>query len=168
MQRPTPTVCREKCAGLATIDQSVPYPTPTACREKCASLATIDGGLLLQSIHSAADGTRKMVFKVAHGPAAGGQVRGCRRLQLCSFALLQQPAVALPDPVFAGCWACSRAPLLDLVLCHDEACKCVAAVLTFHPPQSRWLQVETVLIPISREAGAKARITLCVSSQGGS
>lgn len=27
-------------------------------------------------------------------------------------------------------------------------------------------QVETVLIPITREAGAKARITLCVSSQG--
>lgn len=45
------------------------------CRAKFAGLATIDGGLLLQSIHSAADGTRKMVFKVAHGPAAGGQVR---------------------------------------------------------------------------------------------
>ena len=47
-------------------------------RAKFAGLATIDGGLLLQSIHSAADGTRKMVFKVAHGPAAGGQVRWFR------------------------------------------------------------------------------------------
>lgn len=63
-------------------------------------LATVDGGLLLQSIHSAADGTRKMVFQIAHGPAAGGQV-------------------------------------------------------------------ETVLIPISREQGSKARVTLCVSSQVG-
>lgn len=139
------------------------YQIPTACREKCAGLATIDGGLLLQSIHSAADGTRKMVFKVAHGPAAGGQVRSC-------WAAV---AVQFCDAAAAGCGAAGpgcgglldRQPLLDLVLCHDEACKRVAA-LTFHSLQSRWLQVETVLIPISREAGAKARITLCVSSQG--
>ena len=39
-----------------------------------AGLATVDGGLILQSIHAAADGTRKMVFKLANGPAAGGQV----------------------------------------------------------------------------------------------
>ncbi|KAI7844767.1 hypothetical protein COHA_001649 [Chlorella ohadii] len=84
----------------AAVDKGVQSGFSRAFREKCAGLATIDGGLLLQSIHSAADGTRKMVFKVAHGPAAGGQV-------------------------------------------------------------------ETVLIPISREAGAKARITLCVSSQVG-
>lgn len=42
--------------------------------DKVRGLATVDGGLLLQSIYTAADGTRKMVFKLANGPAAGGQV----------------------------------------------------------------------------------------------
>lgn len=41
-----------------------------------AGLATLDGGLQLQSIHAASDGTRKLVFKVVDGPAAGGQVCG--------------------------------------------------------------------------------------------
>ena len=45
-----------------------------AFRDKVAALATLDAGLRLHSIHSAADGTRKMVFRLAHGPAAGGQV----------------------------------------------------------------------------------------------
>lgn len=69
-------------------------------RAKVAPLATLDGGLELLSEHRAADGTRKLVFKLTAGPGAGGQV-------------------------------------------------------------------ETVLIPIVREAGAKARTTLCVSSQVG-
>mgnify|MGYP001810715337 CR=1 FL=1 len=46
-----------------------------AIRAKLAPLATVDGGLQLQSIHAAGDGTRKMVFRLANGPAAGGQVR---------------------------------------------------------------------------------------------
>jgi hypothetical protein len=49
-------------------------PACPLCRAKVAGLATVDGGLVLQSIHAAADGTRKMVFKLANGPAAGGQV----------------------------------------------------------------------------------------------
>lgn len=35
------------------------------------------------------------------------------------------------------------------------------------PRPAFWFQVETVLIPISREQGSKDRITLCVSSQVG-
>jgi hypothetical protein len=62
---------------------ALPHTLPAAClpacppcRAKVAGLATVDGGPVLQSIHAAADGTRKMVFKLANGPAAGGQV-GC-------------------------------------------------------------------------------------------
>eukprot|EP00887_Chlorella_sp_A99_P001273 scaffold14.g1273.t1 len=45
-----------------------------AFREKLAPLATLDAGLELQSLHAAADGTLKLVFKLRSGPAAGGQV----------------------------------------------------------------------------------------------
>lgn len=69
-------------------------------RAKIRDIATIDGGLQVQKMYAAADGTRKLVFSLTSGPGAGGQV-------------------------------------------------------------------ETVLIPIVRETGSKARITLCVSSQVG-
>jgi hypothetical protein len=71
-----------------------------AFRAKAAPLATLDGGLELASVAAAADGTRKLVFRLTSGPGAGGQV-------------------------------------------------------------------ETVVIPIVREAGTKRRVTLCVSSQVG-
>lgn len=47
-----------------------------AFREKLGVLATLDAGLALQAVHTAADGTRKMVFRLEQGPAAGGQVGG--------------------------------------------------------------------------------------------
>ena len=52
-----------------------------AFREKLRPLATLDAGLDLQSVTTAADGTRKLVFRLRSGPAAGGQVRthGSRR-----------------------------------------------------------------------------------------
>lgn len=58
-------------AAAAAATATPPRP---ARRERFAPLATVDGGLQLQSMHTAADGTRKLVFKLAHGPAAGGQV----------------------------------------------------------------------------------------------
>jgi 23S rRNA (adenine2503-C2)-methyltransferase len=89
---------------LAALDDA-PAPAvqngfSAAFRAKFAALATLDGGLALERVSAAADGTRKMVFRLTAGPAAGATV-------------------------------------------------------------------ETVVIPITREAGAKARVTLCVSSQAG-
>ena len=69
-------------------------------RDKLRNLATLDGGLEVVSVHSAADTTRKIIFRLTAGPAAGGQV-------------------------------------------------------------------ETVIIPITRESGSKQRMTVCVSSQVG-
>jgi 23S rRNA (adenine2503-C2)-methyltransferase len=62
--------------------------------------AAVDPGIALESIHTSADGTRKLVFRVTAGPAAG---RG----------------------------------------------------------------VDAVLIPVLRRAGARPRLTLCLSSQAG-
>ena len=38
-------------------------------------LATLDGGLELSSVHTAGDGTRKLIFRLTQGPGEGGQVR---------------------------------------------------------------------------------------------
>jgi 23S rRNA (adenine2503-C2)-methyltransferase len=56
-----------------------------AFRAKVAGLVTLDAGLELQSVHTAADGTRKMVFRLAHGPAAGGQVKRGATLVSCGI-----------------------------------------------------------------------------------
>jgi len=45
-----------------------------AFRDKVEPLATVDGGLELADVHEASDGTRKLVFRVSEGPAAGGKV----------------------------------------------------------------------------------------------
>ena len=45
-----------------------------AGREKMKDIATIEGGLELLSLRKASDGTTKMVFRLKHGPGAGGQV----------------------------------------------------------------------------------------------
>ncbi|KAJ9526768.1 hypothetical protein QJQ45_017480 [Haematococcus lacustris] len=71
--------------------------------DKAGPVATVDGGLELQHVVRARDGTRKMVFRLCGGGAAG------------------------------RCWGV----------------------------------IETVLIPVVREAGQRQRITLCVSTQVG-
>lgn len=92
------------CQWIRTVDDapagSVVNGFSGAFREKFRTLATLDGGLEIVNVARAADGTRKIVFRLTAGPGAGGQV-------------------------------------------------------------------ETVIIPIVREAGSKARVTLCVSSQVG-
>lgn len=69
-------------------------------RDKVRNISTFHGGLEIQDLFQASDGTRKLVFRSTVGPTAGGLV-------------------------------------------------------------------ETVIIPITRERGAKDRVTLCVSSQVG-
>jgi 23S rRNA (adenine2503-C2)-methyltransferase len=64
---------------------------------KATPLATLDAGLRLQSVARAADGTRKMVFGLAFGPAAGGQVGlggswGGSRAQLRAVASANLPS----------------------------------------------------------------------------
>lgn len=60
--------------GLDDAPAPVQNGFSAAFREKLAPLATLDAGLELQSLHAAADGTLKLVFKLRSGPAAGGQV----------------------------------------------------------------------------------------------
>jgi 23S rRNA (adenine2503-C2)-methyltransferase len=45
-----------------------------AFRRKFYDIATMDGGLHLQEEYLASDGTRKLVFRVHSGPAAGGKI----------------------------------------------------------------------------------------------
>lgn len=45
-----------------------------AFRDKVRPLATLCGGLRLQSVHAAADGTRKLALTLTAGPGAGGRV----------------------------------------------------------------------------------------------
>jgi len=45
-----------------------------AFRKKFNDIATLDGGLELQEEYLASDGTRKLVFRVHSGPAAGGKI----------------------------------------------------------------------------------------------
>ena len=110
-----------------------------------APLATLDGGLALQEMRTAADGTRKLVFKLTHGPAAGGQARcpgpACHMGRGAPRVAPATQHCARAAPLPAG-----RPPALA---------SAQAAAL---PRQPRWpAQVETVLIPIVREQGAKVR-----------
>lgn len=45
-----------------------------AFRDKVRDIATLDGGLEVLSVRIAADGTRKLVFKLTAGPGSGGQI----------------------------------------------------------------------------------------------
>jgi len=45
-----------------------------AFRDKLEANATVDGGLQLLDVHTASDGTRKLIFKVTKGPAEGGTI----------------------------------------------------------------------------------------------
>lgn len=113
---------------------------------KAAPLATLDAGLRLQSVARASDGTRKLVFGLAFGPAAGGQVgsargwagRQARGPRVVAAAGRASSGRGQPRPPRLGPHRCALP-----------------------------LQVETVLIPVVRQAGSKERITLCVSSQVG-
>jgi hypothetical protein len=50
--------------------------------DKAQQLASVDGGLLLEQVASAKDGTTKLVFKLTEGEGAGGQgVRSSGGLQ---------------------------------------------------------------------------------------
>ena len=44
------------------------------CRDAVRSTASVDGGLALERVHTAADGTRKLVFRLISGPAVGATV----------------------------------------------------------------------------------------------
>lgn len=44
---------------------------------KAEQLASVDGGLLLEEVVTAQDGTRKLVFKLTEGAAAGACCRVC-------------------------------------------------------------------------------------------
>lgn len=50
------------------------YSFGRAFREKVEAVATVDAGLQLEHVHSASDGTKKLIFKVLQGPAAGGTI----------------------------------------------------------------------------------------------
>jgi 23S rRNA (adenine2503-C2)-methyltransferase len=41
--------------------------------DKAQQLASVDGGLLLEQVAAAKDGTMKLVFKLTEGEGAGGQ-----------------------------------------------------------------------------------------------
>lgn len=51
-----------------------PLSITTALAGPCRDLATVDGGLELQQVARAKDGTRKLVFKLTCGEGAGGTV----------------------------------------------------------------------------------------------
>lgn len=54
------------------------------CRQSFDAKASLDGGLELQSVHRAADGTRKMLFKLKVSPPAwhGLIHKGCHLISL--------------------------------------------------------------------------------------
>jgi hypothetical protein len=58
--------------------------SPAFC-DKMRPLASVDGGLALSNVARAADGTRKLVFKLTEGDGKGaprgGAVRGCASSQ---------------------------------------------------------------------------------------
>ena len=60
----------------AAAERGVQNGFSRAFLDRVAPLASAHGGLELQAVHRAADGTRKLVFRVTCGPGAGGQVGG--------------------------------------------------------------------------------------------
>ena len=83
---------RHKHARRATTLPPCPACTwldaPFACRAKLEPIATVDGGLELQQVHSAADGTRKLVFRltVRHALNSGFQLLYGRSCLGCKAA----------------------------------------------------------------------------------
>ena len=52
---------------LKSVRESVPFPLPLDTLLQFKSSASLSGGISLQSIHSALDGTRKLVFSLNPG-----------------------------------------------------------------------------------------------------
>lgn len=160
--------------------------SPAFC-EKIRPLASMDGGLRLEGVARARDGTRKLVFRLTEGEGRGGWLGGSRGLRSGLGGLFRLTGGGVCCVVLCcvalcllegGFGACKQAPtsspapavttpssllLNPTPAIPDPNQRCLS--LLPNPPAPPGGSVEAVLIPVVRGAGTKPRITLCVSSQ---
>jgi 23S rRNA (adenine2503-C2)-methyltransferase len=123
--------------------------------ERIRDEASFDGGLALASVARSGDGTRKLVFKLTEGEGAGAVFLGGGE------------GLCLPFAHTFGARARARPLACRFTLSFPPTSP---PTTNHHQPQQKHKKggtVETVLIPVVREAGAKPRVTLCVSCQVG-